>query len=216
MDFRLPDIMSFEKPSQALKPLIENETELKKAFGSQLGLGKQSFDAACEVCGSNTAQALYISQHWLNDPVVLAAKEIFIKTVHNSNTLLDAEELAAKLLQMANEKNASNTFYLLEGKDRLKALELYAKVRGFDKSVAPTTNITFKQMVVKFVEPKKEEKIIDQLPDNEANELKKLIGMLGNIKEKPHEKKRRDPMASIVIRQASGPGGEGGEGQQGD
>ena len=171
MDFRLPDIMSFEKPSQALKPLIENETELKKAFGSQLGIGKQAFDAACAVCGSNTAQALYISQHWLNDPVVLAAKEIFIKTVHNSNTLLDAEELAAKLLQMANEKNASNTFYLLEGKDRLKALELYAKVRGFDKSVAPTTNITFKQMVVKFVEPKKEEKIIDRLPDNDQQIL---------------------------------------------
>lgn len=178
----LPDVMNFA-PSSVPSVVIEDEVNLKKAFGTQLGTGKQAFDAACEVCKNNTSQALYISQHWLNDPIVIAAKEFYIKTVHNAGTLLDANEYAALLLKMANEKNASNTFYILEGKDRLKALELYGKARNFLGSENQiNNNVTFKQMVVKFVEPKKEEKIIEQLPDdatqilnNKSNVKLKLV-----------------------------------------
>lgn len=163
-------------PVERLGPSIENEEDKKKQFGIELGKGKQAFEAACVVCGERTSEALYVSQNWLNDPIVIAAKDLYLKTVHNSKDLLDADEFAAKLLRMAEEKNASNTFYVLDGKDRVNLLSLYAKVRGFDKSVAaPANNFMFKQINVRFVKPEPkillEEKLIDQSPkeDNPNN-----------------------------------------------
>lgn len=167
---QIPDVMDFtDKGTQSLKPTIENEEEVKRNFGMALSAGKSPFDAALLATNNNTNISLWVSQHWLNDPIVLAAKELYLKTVHNSKELLDADELAATLLVMSKERDRSGNFYILEGKDRLAALALYAKIRGFDKSAAPSINNTFNKMVVKFVAPdKKEETIIDQLP-NEVN-----------------------------------------------
>lgn len=173
----IPDVMNFDKPIERLKPTIENEEKVKQAFGIELGKGVQAFQAACN-CGQETSKALFISQHWLNDPLVIAAKDLYLKTVYNSEALLDADELAARLLEMAEERNASNTFYMLEGKDRLKALELYAKIRGYDKSnPINNNNFTFKQMIVKFVEPENKEKVIEHSSSELPNEEQ-----LSNIK----------------------------------
>lgn len=164
---QIPDMMDFTpKPSEtteSFKPVISNELEVKQKFGLALGKGKNPFDAALEATDNNTNISLWVSQRWLTDPIVLEFKE---KTVVNSNPLLDADQLAAKLLQMSVEKDRSNNFYILEGKDRLKALELYAKVRGFDKSNTSTNNITFKQINVRLIEPIKKE----QVQHSEINE----------------------------------------------
>lgn len=173
---KIPDMVDYSQRSmESLKPSIDNdnEDEVKRTFGMALGAGKQAFEAALEATGNNTNLALWVSQRWLNDPIVVASKDLYLKTVYNSKELLDADELASKLLEMAEERNASNTFYILEGKDRLKALELYAKIRGYDKSAAPSISNTFNKMVVKFVAPEKK----DELPVIDNNEAQ-----LSNIK----------------------------------
>lgn len=165
MEWKLPDSLDFNQPlAERLKPAIENEAEKKIKFGIELGKGIQSFQAACNVCGDNTSEALYICQNWINDPIVLENKQ---RSVDSSQEELDAEAYAALLLTMAKEKNASNTFYILEGKDRIKCLELYGQAKNFlGKNAIPVNNnITFKTINVKFVKPEtKQEKIIEELP----------------------------------------------------
>jgi len=175
--FKLPDVFEVEKPVtpgnpwlEKTRPQIKNEAEKKVSFGVELAKGLQPFNAACQICGDNVAQALWISQNWLNDPSVLASKDVYLKTVDTSASLLDADQLAAKLLAMANEKNANGMFYVLEGKDRLKALELYAEIKGFKGKLAidqSTKNVTINSIKLKFVHPEpKETKTIDNELDN--------------------------------------------------
>lgn len=164
MNWNLPDSMNFEP--QRLQPTIENEEEKKKIFGVELGRGKNPFDAALIACNNNTNQALWVSQRWINDPIVLAAKDKYVDNTYAPEEQLDADQFTAMLLKLANEKNASNTFYLLEGKDRVKLLELYGQAKGYlgKNSNISSNNLTFKQINIKLVKPEhKEEKVIEQL-----------------------------------------------------
>lgn len=182
--YQIPDVISFDKPGVVPAPIIEDAENKKRLFGIELAKGLNPFESACSVCGqNNTSQALYVSQHWVNDINVIAAKDLYLKAVYNSNDLLDAEELAAKLLEMVEERNATNTFYMLEGKDRVATLKLYAEVRGFLKKDTPIPGHTFIQntMTIKLVEPTK--KIIEQVEDkpeeivNSVSPVKlKLVG----------------------------------------
>lgn len=177
--WQIPDIVTLERPSAIPSPVIANEDEVKRAFGIALAEGKNPFDAALAATNNNTNLALYVSQRWLNDSIVVEARK---NTVHNSKELLDAEELAARLLEMAEERDRNNLFYILEGKDRIKCLELYAKVRGFEKAVLPTGN-TFIQntMTIRLVEPEKkviESKSVEEVlePINTSPIKLKLVG----------------------------------------
>lgn len=171
--FKLPDSFEVQTPVRSAwnipKPVIADEDEKKKLFGVKLGK-LSPFAAACEVFPADTNTALWISHNWVNDPVVVAAKDKYLEAANTSQALLDKEQFARMLLNMANEKNASNTIHLLDGKDRLKALELYAKVTGLiDTKADPllTQNFVHNSMTIKLVEPeKKEQKIIN--PINEA------------------------------------------------
>lgn len=165
--WQIPDVVVLEKPGSSIPvPNIADPDEVKQKFGLALGQGKNPFDAALLATNNNTNVALYVSQRWLLDPIVVASRDLYTKTVHNSNELLDADELASKLLEMAEERNASNSFYMLEGRDRLKCLELYAKIRGYDKSIGPSISNTTNNMIVKFVAPeRKEPTIIDNQND---------------------------------------------------
>ena len=151
---------------------IEVSSDLKKAFGIELAKGLKPFDAACIICGQDTKQALIISQSWLNDPEVEASKNLYLKAAETSNALLDKEQLAARLLKMAEEKSANGAFYILDGKDRLKALELYAEVRGYTGKLAvdaSTKTFNHTQMVIKFVKPEVKEKEPPVTIENETN-----------------------------------------------
>lgn len=153
--FHIPDVFEIERPKSAWRipaPTIDNAEEKKALFG--IALGKLSpFAAACEVFGDDTNTAVWVSQNWLNDPVVIAAKDKYLEAAETSQTLLDKDQLARKLLTMAEEKNQSNTFYLLDGKDRLKALELYAKIKGLltDKIDPSIQNFVHNNMTIKLV-----------------------------------------------------------------
>lgn len=165
-------------------PVIDDADNKKRLFAVELSRINNPFQAACNVCGNNTNEALWISKNWVNDPQVLGYKDTYLNSVETSKTLLDKEELSAKFLNMAEEKAANGMFYLLEGKDRLKALELYAKIQGYlDSKDKTPTNFIHNQMIVKFVKPEvKEEKVINhsandvELPTNIKPLKVKLIG----------------------------------------
>ncbi|HVY53533.1 MAG TPA: hypothetical protein VHA13_03345 [Gammaproteobacteria bacterium] len=169
---RIPDVFEVEKPKSAWKapePTIENADEKKHLFGLELAK-HPPFKAACEVFGDDTNTAVWVSQHWLNDPIVVATRDKYLEAANVSQSLLDKEQLARKFLKMAEEKNASNTFYILDGKDRLKALELYAQIMGYkdSKSDIPV-NFIHNSMTIKLVEANKEKpaKIINNSPNEE-------------------------------------------------
>ncbi len=153
----LPDTMEIDRPKPmggwaVPAPAIEDEEGKKKLFAEFLANGLKPFEAACSICGQDTSLALWIAQNWLNDPIVKQLRE----TVDTGQSLLDKNQLALKFLNMAEEKNASNTFYLLDGKDRLKALELFAKVKGYlDTKDTSTQIFTHNHMTIKLVEPEK-------------------------------------------------------------
>lgn len=182
MGYKIPDGFEVKpmtgwgpaKPIAA--PAISNAAEKKKSFGVELGKGVQPFQAACNICGQDTQQALWIAANWLNDPEVIANKDLYLKGVQSSASLLDKEQLAARLLAMAEERNASGSFYILDGKDRLSALKLYAEVQGFvgkDKELG-NTNFIHNQISVKFVEPDKKEIVVKELIDAVAEDVPKL------------------------------------------
>lgn len=172
--FKLPDVFEVPKPVRSAwnipAPIIENADEKKRLFGLELAK-HPAFKAACEVFKDDTNTALYVSHNWVNDPIVVAAKDKYLEAADTSQTLLDKSQLARRLLTMAEEKNASNSFYLLDGKDRLKALELYSKVMGYtDTKPDPllTQNFVHNSMTIKLVEPQIKDKPIAQIDNNEA------------------------------------------------
>lgn len=185
MNFKIPDVLEIERPktSWTAKPFIENEEEKKKLFGIELAK-KPPFEAACNVF-QDTGVALWVVSNLLNDPVVRASKDKYLEAVDSSASSLDKEQLAAKVLKFADEKNASNTFYLADAGDRLKALELYAKLKNY---LNPKDNSNFSfthnSMTIKLVEPEKKEiqaKIINNneetISNNNITPLKlKLVG----------------------------------------
>lgn len=138
------------------KPAIDSDEAKKRLFGIELSKGLKPFDAALAICGEDTADAVYISVNWLNDPIVIASRDIYSKTIAQSEGLLDKDQFAARLLSLSED-------WALEGKDRLKALELYAKVQGFiDKPGDNSTKIFNNNgITIKVVKPNIEEKTID-------------------------------------------------------
>lgn len=160
------------------KPQIDNEEEKKKVFGIELAKNNAPFDAAIVAVGDNTGLALWVSNNWINDPEVIAARDVYNSTVGIQSKLLDKEQTAVKFLDIADEKK--NGRYLAETKDRLKALELYAKLRGFlNDGLINSPNLVTNMSVV-FVKPQQKEEFktieANQTPvDNPSNFSIKLV-----------------------------------------
>lgn len=109
-----------------------DEDTLKKAFGIELARNPgQPFQAALAIFGDDTGLALKASQLWVRDPVVIAARDVYLGEHGAEIKLATKDELAAKILNFADEKNAEETRYLHDGKDRLTAYKLYAEVMGY-------------------------------------------------------------------------------------
>lgn len=170
--FTIPDVFEAEplKANSAWPEIaVPDADEKKRLFGVELAK-HPAFKAACEIFPEDTNTALYISHNWVNDPIVIASKDKYLEAADKSQSLLDKEQFARMLLNMANEKNASKTIHILDGKDRLKALELYAKVTGLiDTKPDPllTQNFVHNSMTIKLVEAEKKEQKTTTI-DNEA------------------------------------------------
>lgn len=136
-------------------PKIPNEESNKKLFGIEWAkLPDDPFGAACHVF-EETKIALWVSQNWINDPAVVAIKDLYGETADLNKPILDKEQLAAKVLQLTEEKSADGLRYLVDAKDRISALELYAKIAGYVGKVeidaSTKTFLTDNSMTVKFV-----------------------------------------------------------------
>ena len=194
MPFGFPDTFSVEPPSnawpQGSMPAFHADEAKKKEFGIALAKEQIPFNAACSICGDDTKAALWIVANWISDPVVIAAKDLYLKSVELDTTLLDKDQLGSRLLKFAEEKVkiAGKDVYISEAKDRLKALELYAEIMGFKKTTVDNSVKTFAitKLKVVVVEPKSttpetviehDDKPIQQVKDKDALPLKlKLVG----------------------------------------
>lgn len=145
------------KAVKAVKDQSELELTTKKAFAACLAEGFSPFVAANRVI-KDVGSALWASQNWPNDPIVIAEKDLHLKTIQKPKALLDKEELAAKALDLADDP-------LFDAKDRIAALALYAKIAGYtDKvDINNTVNNSLKYISLKFVKPdaKKEPETIE-------------------------------------------------------
>lgn len=147
---------------KAIEPAYRTDFEKKQAYGRLLATGLKPFEAAIQLFVNDTSAALWVSENWPNDDVV---KVIAEKPVKNFK-LLDKEALADKVLAFADEKDITGRFYVNESAERLKALELYAKIAGHivkENVVVPITNDN-RTMNIRLVAPEKkvdEAKVIE-------------------------------------------------------
>jgi hypothetical protein len=151
----------------APKPSYQDDEGLKKQFGIELAKAANPFEAACKIF-VDTSQALWASVNWLADPIVIAARDVYTKTVELSSPPLDKEQLAAKVLSLADEKILRDGVWrpTIEAKDRIAALKLYSDILGYTGKVdidASTKTFTHNEMTIKFVKPEvKEPKLVNQ------------------------------------------------------
>ncbi len=156
---------------QPIKPSWWNDSEKKKLFASELAKNSNPLEAANKIFWQPD-DAVWVVNNWLHDPVVLAAKREFEQPATN---LLDKDALARKLLKFSEEKDRTGQFYIVEAKERLAALRLYAELQGFiGNKVDISTNNYINGMVVKFVKP-----------DNQQNDNKVIEGSAKTIDENP-------------------------------
>lgn len=147
---------------------IENESQKKKLFGVELAKNHtNAFEAALVAFEGNTQLALWATNNWLHDPEVIGSKDLYASTLGVQSKLLDKQQTALKLLQIAEEKLHGR--YLVEAKDRLKAIELYAKICGYlnDTIIDNSKNtITNNEIKIVLVKPQEKEvsKTIDVTP----------------------------------------------------
>ena len=139
------------------------DPEKKKLFGIELAKNHpNAFEAAIVVFNGDTGLSLWVSQNWINDPEVLAARDVYASTVGDKLKILDKDQLAVKLLTIADEKVHGR--YICEAKDRLKALELYAKLQGYTAETnISTNNFINNEMKVVFVKPSQQKEEVKQI-----------------------------------------------------
>lgn len=153
--------------AQLPAPAYQSDENLKKRFGVEWAKARNPFEAACAIFETDTSAALWISIHWIADPVAIAAKDVYLKQVEAETLLLDKDAFAVKLMKLSEE--SYNGRYTLSGKERIDALKLYADVRGFLAKDTNTVNNFnnnegLKIVFVKAAEPAPV-KVIDQVPN---------------------------------------------------
>jgi len=164
-----------QAPEPVLEPYKTDES-LKKRYGIELAKVNNPFEAACKLFNEDdTQKALWISYHWIADPVVMASRDVYLKTVAENAKPLDREQLAAKVLALSEEKILKNGVYIptIEAKDRIAALKLYSDILGYTGKVEidnSVINNTLNEMTIKLVKPDPEKPalIIDNTPNKNA------------------------------------------------
>lgn len=135
------------KPSMpSPRPDFADDENLKQAFGIALGRGLAAFDAGMELFEQVLPKALWASMNWINDPIVQASKDAYVKSLKKAEKPLDKEELLSKILSFADEKVMTKegiAVPLVEAKVRLDALKLYSEISGFTGrvNIDASTNI---------------------------------------------------------------------------
>lgn len=127
-----------------------DDPDRKRRFAQALQTSPTPFDAALAVFGADTGAALWASVHWLGDPLVQSVKE----DVKATKKILDKDSLCHKLLNISEEKSPQG-YYIIEPKDRIACLKLYAEIQGYIGKVEAATfnNFANNNLKVVFVKP---------------------------------------------------------------
>jgi len=127
--------------------LTPDDLEKRKRFAVELLKDPSDpFKAAIAVFGDNTGAALEASYRWPNDPIVKGYMQKAIDELGDLHFLPSKAEIARVAHSLAVDERVAV-------EDRLKAIRLYADIRGFiDKQGATINNnilTTNKVMIVK-------------------------------------------------------------------
>lgn len=159
-------------------PSYQSDEQLKKRYGVELAKASNPFEAGCRLFGEETNKALWASFNWINDPIVVASRDIYLKTVEASQPLLDREQLAAKVLSLAEGEKVfinGKMVATVEPKDRLAAYKLYSDIAGYTGKVEidnSTNNITNNELTIKLVKAEdKKPVVIDNDAPNSKSEI---------------------------------------------
>jgi hypothetical protein len=114
--------------------IVENEDEQKRRFAAEmLRHPDQLFKFAMEITGRNPGKAMWIVDHWPHDPLVQQYRSEAIEEFGELHFLPGKAELARKIWEIVE-----SSAHLIE--DRLRAMRLYADVRGYIESPATVIN----------------------------------------------------------------------------
>lgn len=110
-----------------------NESEEKAAFAALLlKTPNEPFKAALALFPDNTSRALWVANHWVADPEVLAAQKNLKDTLGEFAGLADKSELARSIWErMQGTQTADGRTIPPTADDFAKLAKLYAEVRGF-------------------------------------------------------------------------------------
>jgi hypothetical protein len=116
------------KSTPIIRPDFADNEDLKKAYGIELGRGLDAFNAAMEVFNQVLPSSLWASLNWIKDPIVIASRDAYQRTLKKSTPPLDKEELLAEVLEGARKSE--------EDKDRVAFLKLYSEIAGYTGKIA--------------------------------------------------------------------------------
>lgn len=111
------------------RPDFADNEELKKAFGVALGQGLEAFEAGLKALNNDTAKGLWAAINWINDPLVIASKDAYLKSLKKLEKPLDKEELLSEVLSAAR--------LAPEDKDKAALFKLYSDIAGFTGKASP-------------------------------------------------------------------------------
>src|ERR1700744_389707 len=161
-------------PVERPPPFADDEAQ-KKLYGIEWAKTPDAFGAACKLF-TNTTHALWASRHWIIDPVVIASRDIYLKTIETDRPVLDKNALLAKVLAFSEAVSDSGK-PLVEAEERLNALKLYAEIQGYignkiDIDNSTHNNLTNNEITIKLVKPEDvKPKIINNVPNTKSENL---------------------------------------------
>lgn len=155
------------------KEKYQSDENLKRQYGIELAKANNPFEAGCKIFGEETSKSLWASYNWLNDPIVIASRDAYLKNLELCSKPLDREQLAAKVLALVDEKieRAGVLIPTIEAKDRIAALKLYSEILGFTGKVEidnSTKNFTHNEMTIKLVKADSKPVVIDNAPNSKS------------------------------------------------
>lgn len=120
------------------QPAYQTDEKLKKQYGIELAKASNPFEAAKTLLGEND-KAVWASFNWMADPIVIASRDAYLKTLELATPPLDREQLAAKVLALAEGEKVlterGSWVPTIEAKERINAYKLYSEILGYTGKV---------------------------------------------------------------------------------
>jgi len=171
-----------------IAPAYQSDENLKKQFGIELAKANNPFEAGCKVFGEETSKALWVASNWSSDPVVVASRDAYLKTLELSTPALDREQLAAKVLALAEGEKVNIDGIeraTIKATDRIAAYKLYSEILGYTGKVEidASTKNTINNNKIELVLVRAETKplVIDNAP-NVKSEIQNALPSPINLK----------------------------------